>query len=75
MLPQIKEKVDSYCLELAKGWEDCDHIAVRVLRVNEAIASVEGIVDVQGTTLNGKSENLVLDPNAIPVRGEIVCRH
>lgn len=74
LLPSIQEKIDNYFLELAKGWEDEEYITVRILKVNAAIASVEGIVDVQETALNGKEENLLLDPNAIPVRGVIVCR-
>ena len=74
MLPSIQEKLDEYYLELAKSWENENYLTVRILRVNAAIASVEGIVDVQETALNGKKENLLLDPNAIPVRGAIVCR-
>ncbi len=74
LLPSIQEKIDNYFLELAKSWENEEYITVRILRVNAAIASVEGIVDVQDTALNGKEENLLLDPNAIPVRGVIVCR-
>lgn len=42
--------------------------------LNAAIASVEGIIDVQNTALNGREENLLLDPNAIPVRGVILCK-
>lgn len=75
LLPSIQEKIDHYFLELAKSWENENYITVRILRMNEAIASVEGIVDVQGTALNGKEENLLLDPNTIPDRGVIVCRH
>ncbi len=74
LLPSIQEKIDAYYLELAKGWENEEFTTVRILKVNAAIASVEGIVDVQNTALNGKEENLLLDPNAIPVRGVIVCR-
>lgn len=74
LLPSIQEKIDNYFLELAKSWENEEHITIRILKVNAAIAGVEGIVDVQGTALNGKEENLLLDPNGIPVRGVIVCR-
>lgn len=74
LLPSIQEKIDSYYLELAKSWENEEYAIVRILKVNAAIASVEGIVDVQDTALNGAEENLLLDPNAIPVRGVIVCR-
>lgn len=74
LLPSIQEKIDDYYLELAKNWENENYITVRILRVNAAIASIEGIVDVQNTMLNGAEENLLMDPNAIPVRGVIVCR-
>jgi uncharacterized phage protein gp47/JayE len=74
LLPSIQEKIDDYYLELAKNWENESYITVRILKVNAAIASVEGIVDVQNTALNGAEENLLMDPNAIPVRGVIVCR-
>lgn len=74
LLASVQEKVDNYFLELAKSWENENYTTVRILKVNAAIASVEGIVDVQNTALNGKEENLLLDPNAIPVRGVIVCR-
>lgn len=69
-----QEKIDQYFLELAKGWENSEYITVRILRVNEAIADVDGVVDVQDTALNGSRENLSLDPNAVPVRGVITCR-
>lgn len=70
----IQETIDRYFLELAKGWENEESITVRILKVNAAIASVEGIVDVQETILNGKEENLLLNSNQIPVRGVIGCR-
>lgn len=74
LIQEIQGKVDNYLLELAKGWENEEYITVRILKLNAAIASVEGIVDVQNTALNGIQENLILDPNAIPIRGEIIRR-
>lgn len=74
LLPGIQEKIESYCLELAQAWENESYLTVRMLKINAAIASVEGVVDVQGTTLNGKQENLLLDPNTVPVRGTIICK-
>lgn len=73
LLPSIQGKIDAYFLNLAKKWEDADCI-VRVLKINQAIADVEGIVDVQGTALNGKTENLLLGKCAVPVRGAMTCR-
>jgi len=74
LLSGIEKEIDRYFGELAKGWESEEHIIVRILKINAAITNVTGVVDVQNTALNGKNENLLLDPNAIPVRGEILCR-
>lgn len=74
LLPGVQARIDRYFLDLAKSWEDEERLIVRILKVNAAIAGAEGIVDVQGTTLNGQENNLVLDPNAVPVRGSISCR-
>lgn len=73
LLPSIQDKIDAYFLGLAKKWEDADCI-VRVLKVNQAIADVKGVIDVQGTILNGKTENLLLGQCTVPVRGAITCR-
>ncbi len=74
LLPEIQLKIDEYFLELAKSWEKEVYLTIRILKINAAIASVEGIVDVQGTLLNSKSENLMLEENTIPVRGTVICR-
>ena len=74
ILPIVQEKIDNYYSGLAESWENEEYITVRILKVNAAIASVEGIVDVQDTNINGKAENLRLHPNAIPVRGVIICK-
>lgn len=75
LFPDVQEKLDAYFLDLAKAWEGGEYITVRVLKINQAIAGVEGIVDVQDTTLNARKENLLLDPNVVPVRGAVTCRH
>lgn len=75
LLPDIQEKIENYCLELAQTWENESYLTVRILKINAAIASVEGVVDVRGTTLNSKQENIILDPNTIPVRGRIICKN
>lgn len=74
LLISVQTKIDSYFAGLAENWENEAYTIVRSLKVNVAIASVEGIVDVQNTMLNGKEENLLLDPNAIPIRGAIECK-
>jgi len=74
MLPVAEAKLDEYFLELSKEWETTEYITVRILKINAAIAGVKGVIDVQGTRLNGENENLILDQNTIPIRGEIICR-
>ncbi len=71
--PGIEEAVDRFFIELNKTWEDTgkDGLTVRVLKVADAMAGVEGVVDVQNLTLNDLQQNVILDRNAIPVRGEI----
>lgn len=74
LMPTIQERIDSYYLEIAKNWENENYLTVRILKINASIASVEGVVDVQGTALNGIEENILLNSNEIPVRGVITCR-
>ena len=74
MIPVMESRIDDYFLDLAKSWENENYVIVRILRINTVIASVEGIVDVKDTKLNGNAENVLLDVNAIPVRGELTCR-
>ena len=74
MLPEIEAKIDTYFQTLACKWENENCIIVRILRINEAMADVEGVIDVQNTRLNGTGGNIMLDANAIPVRGDIICK-
>lgn len=74
MLPDVRAAVDKYFLELAQNWENEEYITVRILKINAAIAGVEGVVDVQKTLLSGRAENAILNQNTIPIRGEILCR-
>lgn len=70
----LEEQIDKYFLELAKVWENEEYLIVRILKINTAIASVEGIVDVKDTKLNGNAENILLESNSVPIRGEFICR-
>ena len=74
IIPTMESRIDDYFLDLAKSWENEDYVIVRILRINTVIASVEGVVDIKDTKLNGNAENVLLDTNAIPVRGELVWR-
>lgn len=69
---QIQAAIDGYFLELCKAWEnDKTGLIVRIARVESAILDVQGVLDITDTTLNGGSENVILDAFSIPVRGEV----
>lgn len=70
---QIQSAIDGYFLELCKSWEnDTSGLIVRTARVESAILDVQGVLDIADTTLNGGTENIVLDAYSIPVRGDVI---
>lgn len=70
---QIDEAVQGYLLKLRQEWEknELNDMYVRVSQIEARILSVEGVADVQGTTLNGSTDNLILDYNKIPTFGGV----
>lgn len=73
VLPQIEEAVEQYFIELNKTWEETgkNGLVIRALKVADAMAGVEGVIDVQDLLLNGGDDNITLDRNAIPIKGVI----
>nr|MDE6567923.1 baseplate J/gp47 family protein [Lachnospiraceae bacterium] len=71
--PDVEEAIEQYFTELNKGWEETEKngLIIRVLKIADAIAGVEGVADVSDLLLNGQDRNMELDRNAIPVRGDI----
>lgn len=67
----IQEAVESYLLELRKGWADHSNIVVRVSQIETRILGVKGVLDVTDTKINGLSNNLILTKDQIPVLGGV----
>ena len=65
----IKEYLNSLCQE----WQsrEFDETIVRVSQIEAKILNVDGVLDVSNTTLNGSTENAVLDFKTIPVFGGV----
>ena len=65
----IKEYLNSLCQE----WQsrEFDETIVRVSQIEAKILNVDGELDVSNTTLNGSTENAVLDFKTIPVFGGV----
>ena len=67
----IFKAVDEYFKELAKVWDENEGLIVRISQLESKILACEGVLDVQGTTLNGSSSNVSLAVDEIPVRGTV----
>lgn len=71
VLPSIKNVIKSYFVELNKTWESTESLVVRVTWIESRILDLEGILDIQDTTLNGNTGNLLLGKDNIPILGEV----
>lgn len=71
ILPYLQNKIDAYFLELAKTWENESALVVRISQIESRLLELEGVLDIENTKINNESNNLVLNANNIPVRGEI----
>ena len=69
----VLNAVDQYFKELGKAWEDTDKngLIVRISQLEFKILACEGVLDVEGTTLNGSASNMSLAVDEIPVRGTV----
>lgn len=48
-----------------------EEFTVYATRVGALLMEVDGVLDYEGLTLNGSGENLALEQNGVPVRGEV----
>lgn len=68
----VEEIIDQYFLELSKEWENEKNLIVRISQIETRILDIAGVVDITDTEINGLTQNLILDEENIPIRGEIV---
>lgn len=73
---KVEEVIKNYLLELRKTWAlknelVSNNLVVRVSRIEAKILDINGILDIQNTTINGSSNNLQLTEYQIPVWGGI----
>lgn len=67
----IEEVISSYLLGLRRGWANDEQIVVRVALVDASILTVPGVIDVQGTELNGASANVTMGAEEMPMMGTV----
>lgn len=68
---KIESVVDEYFQSLNESWQNLTRITVRISQLESKLLDIDGIIDIQGTTLNGKEENVALDKDSIVSRGTI----
>ena len=74
----VFDAVDEYFQDLAAEWDDVNWrvdptatLTVRISQLETRLLALTGILDVENTKLNEDTKNLVLDVNAIPIRGMV----
>ena len=67
----VLNAIDQYFKELDQVWDEHENLIVRISQLESKILSCEGVLDIQGTTLNGSASNLSLAVDEIPVRGTV----
>ena len=71
----IKAKIQGYLKSIAEAWKEGDEhteAIIYISRLESAILDVQGVLDVNNTSLNGNSSNLTLQSDEIPKMGEVV---
>ncbi len=67
----LEEAVSDYLLELRKEWADASYLVVRISQIDTRLLNVQGVLDVQNTSINGVMSNLSLEKYEIPVLGGV----
>lgn len=73
----VEAAIDEYLNKLNANWAARDKnfnyygMIVRINQIENQIFNVPGVVDVFGTTINGKAENLTIDKDSIVTRGTV----
>lgn len=63
---EVTSVVEEYFKQLRSKWNE-EGIVVRISQLEARLLDIEGIIDVQGTKLNGSSNNLYLTDEQVPV--------
>ncbi|NLI90205.1 MAG: baseplate J/gp47 family protein [Epulopiscium sp.] len=67
----VETAIDNYFAELDGMWADNENLVVRISQIETRLLNLTGVLDIENTKINGMAENIILDKDAIPVRGEI----
>lgn len=71
-LSQVKEIINKYLGELRKTWDKEENLIVRISQIESRILGLDGVLDIGGTQINDKEENLIIDMYGLPVIGDVL---
>lgn len=68
----IETAVSDYLSDLRETWADSPSLVIRIRQIENCILNLQGVLDLQDTTINGLAENLTLGAYEIPVLGGVI---
>lgn len=68
---QATQQIQNYLLELRQQWANSEVLIVRLTQLETRLLSIQGILDINKTTINGVADNLTLGEFEIPMFGGI----
>ena len=69
----IENAIEEYFSKLRQLWAANDTTIVRISQIEYRLLEIDGIFDLKDTTLNGREENLIIDRESVPTRGDIIA--
>jgi uncharacterized phage protein gp47/JayE len=76
--PLAEQAIDDYFTELSASWDKVNWrldqtatLIVRISQIETRLLTLQGVLDIADTTLNGQPTNLTLDVDCIPQRGAV----
>jgi len=67
----IFQTIDDYFSELSEDWGNEENLIVRISQIETRLLKITGIADVSNISLNGVENNLILEKDEIPIRGDV----
>lgn len=67
----IDAAVSDYLSELRREWGNSSFLTVRISQIETRILNIMGVLDIEHTEVNGKTENLMLSEYQIPLFGGV----
>jgi len=68
---EANQIIGDYLLELRKDWATQSQLVVRIAQIETRLLGIDGIIDIEGTSINSAAQNLTLNQYQIPMMGGI----